>query len=706
MKLLSFINIKRKQLYLFLLPAVVAVLGVMHIMQHPVTHYSGSDPAYAYLINGLTLATGSSDIGHTDNPGTTVQVFEAIVIRFVYLFRSAPSVTDDVIANPELYIMAGRTGMLIVNTLLMVWLGFFVWKRTGGKKWLALGMQTILFYSQYLIIYFALLMPEAFLISGGIVLSGICIHLLHAPELTHRRKIKYAAAFAVVTAFMAVTKFPAIVLFLIPLTLLSGNLYKLIYLVFTFVSAYIFILPARAKISNFFDFIFGILTHKGRYGSGEEGFADADVFLSNIYTHFHYNILYFLILSISLLIILAGFVRYKKWMQPHALKYRLLAGILLAGIANVVMASKAFAYHYLIAVESLSGLAVCTIMLILFSIWPEIKQILSALTKPVVQFSLLGAYSTLLLYLHAPYYNFTFQTQDHSTEVIIAFKQQGKLPAIFSSRYCNGPSPVCGFDFGIAFSGEIRHTFAKHIITYYPDSWIFNPVNGEYKNFLETAIRSDFAKRYPKYLFYMHPSDTTEALAELNKLQSLTDSAGSYVHASRVHQNPHTGEQIWVITSDTTRAAKRFNLVASIVCDFETTQGDSVFTTSMKNMFVGNADLKNNAKARGGKSSLAFSVKESYAGGISLAVAKGMNYEVSIWCKSDTKKRSLNVKSSLINFSADDAVEKTPDGWEKLTLKFSVPQNFEDGNVKLFLWVPEQRGEMVWWDDLEIKVFQ
>ncbi|MCA6362255.1 MAG: hypothetical protein IM638_04415 [Bacteroidetes bacterium] len=706
MKLLSFINLKREQLFLFLLPAVVAVLGVMHIKQHPISHYTSSDPAYAYLMNGLTLATGSFDIGHTDNPGTTVQVFQAVVIRIVYLFRSAPSVVDDVVANPEVYIMAGRTGMFIINTLLLMWLGFFVWKHSGKKMGVALLMQCMLFFSQFLIIYFTLLMPEAFLISGGIVLSGICIHMLYCKELTHARKIRYAIAFSIVTAFMAVTKFPAVVLFAIPLFLLSGNIYKLIYLTGAFICTALFVLPAKNKIAHFFQFLFGILTHKGRYGSGEEGFVNKNDFTNNLYTHYLHNKIYIILLIVCALLLIAGFIRYKKWMAPNALKFRLLGGILIAAAANLAMASKEFAYHYLISVQILSGLALLTALLTVFSIWPQLKLKLQLVARNTLLIPAVCVFSVVLLYPHRVYYNFNFQPQDHSAEVIEAFNAQGKLPAIFSSTYCNGPSPICGFRFGLAFSGDIRMKFAARILKYYPDSWIFNSSNGEYDNFLETALTSDFTKRYPRFLFYIHSSDTLQAYPELKKLAEFTDANGNYVETKRVYRHPVTKEEIWLITSDTTRAGKRFNLIATINSDFETTLGDSVFTSSQKSIYIGNANLKTTTQARSGKTSLAFSSKEAYAGGLELAVAKGFNYEVSIWCKGNTYSRSLNLKSSKINISIDKPYEKTPDGWEKLSIKFSIPNDFEEDRVKIFLWNYDNNGETVWWDDMEIKVFQ
>lgn len=694
-----------KLLLLLVFPAIVAVLGVMHIIQHPVQHYTGSDPAYAYLLNGLTLAEGSADIGHTDNPGTTVQSFTAVVIRAVYLFRTADSVADDVIAHPELYIKAAKIAILLMNVLLVFWLGYVVLKKSGGNWWLTLFLQMILFFSQYLIIYHSLLMPESFLIAGGIVFSAICIHYLYEENFTPRTLIRYGLGFGIVTAFMCVSKFPAVVLVLIPLIALPGNKFKLIYLFSTLISAVIFVFPAREKISNFFGFLFQIVTHKGRYGSGEEGFADGQQFLNQLNGHFQVNKLYFIILFIGILLLLVGLIRFRKLLLPNQNKFRLLAGIILAMLLNVAMASKQFAWHYLISTQILTCVLIVVILFILKQLIHTDKINFSFLRKPLS----LGIFAVilplLLLSLHRPYYKFIFHLQDHSDQVIPTFESFGKLPTIYASRYCNGPSPVCGFDFGFAFSGNIRTYYAEIINKHYPNSWFYNFGNSAYGSFGQAATLKELVMTYPKFLYYINKSDSTEGLSQIQLLENFKDSSGKYVMCKSVYYHPVTHEQIWEITSDTTRANTSKKALAKIICDFETIRGDSVFTSTVDVVYVGNADLKSTEKSRSGKNSLQLNGKAEYGGGVKLPVARGMQYEVAVWCNGNTSKRAIVAQGEGI-YIQSNTPSKTDNNWNLLSISFVVPQDYPQEYVNLFFWNFSGNDEPVYWDDLEIRVFQ
>ena len=63
------------------------------------------DSDYAYLFNGLNVVNTYGDIGHFDHPGTTVQVANAVLIKFFYLIDGKKnSLQEDVLYNPEFYL--------------------------------------------------------------------------------------------------------------------------------------------------------------------------------------------------------------------------------------------------------------------------------------------------------------------------------------------------------------------------------------------------------------------------------------------------------------------------------------------------------------------------------------------------------------------------------------------------------------------------
>ena len=97
---------KRKYPYLifFGIPFLVFLLLIIALRDITRFYYGWFDPGYAYLMNGLTFATGSLDIGHTDHPGTSLQLICALIIKITGFIRGADDLPTDVITNAELYL--------------------------------------------------------------------------------------------------------------------------------------------------------------------------------------------------------------------------------------------------------------------------------------------------------------------------------------------------------------------------------------------------------------------------------------------------------------------------------------------------------------------------------------------------------------------------------------------------------------------------
>ncbi len=412
------------------------------------------------------------------------------------------------------------------------------------------------------------------------------------------------------------------------------------------------------------------------------------------------------IVSIGILLLLVGLIRFRKLLLPNQYKFRLLAGIILAILLNVAMASKQFAWHYLISTQILTCVLIVVILFILKQLINTDKINFSFLRKP----SSLGAFAVilplLLLSLHRPYYKFTFHLQDHSDQVVPAFDSLGKLPTVYASRYCNGPSPACGFDFGFAFSGDIRTYYAEIINKYYPNSWFYNFGNSAYGSFGQAATLNELVMTYPKFLYYINKSDSTEGLSQIHLLENFKDSSGKYVMCKSVYYHPVTHEQIWEITSDTARANAKKKALAKIICDFETIRGDSVFTSTVDVVYVGNADLKSTEKSRSGKNSLQLNGKAEYGGGVKLPVARGMQYEISVWFNGNTPKRAIVMQGEGINALSNVPTKTDNNNWKLLTMSFTIPQDYPKEYVNLFFWNFSGNDDPVYWDDLEIKVFQ
>ncbi|MEO5569462.1 MAG: hypothetical protein ABIT08_05770, partial [Bacteroidia bacterium] len=79
------------------------VLNSAIVIERNPFYSSWSDPTYDYLFNGLNLARGHLD-GHADHPGTPLQIYSGITIKFFHLFSNEDDIIKDVILRPEWYL--------------------------------------------------------------------------------------------------------------------------------------------------------------------------------------------------------------------------------------------------------------------------------------------------------------------------------------------------------------------------------------------------------------------------------------------------------------------------------------------------------------------------------------------------------------------------------------------------------------------------
>src|SRR5579885_2870698 len=90
---------------LFILPLLYLVATVLVLHRIWPFYSLFPDPYYAYLMNGVNLASGHMEIGHIDHPGTPVQCFAAIIIFFTHFVTDKGILYHDVLSNPEKYLL-------------------------------------------------------------------------------------------------------------------------------------------------------------------------------------------------------------------------------------------------------------------------------------------------------------------------------------------------------------------------------------------------------------------------------------------------------------------------------------------------------------------------------------------------------------------------------------------------------------------------
>ena len=332
---------KTKYIYFLALPIIYLVLEYFKFPLLPHYYSSNPDPTYIYLMNGLNIADGNWELGHYDNPGTPLHILTGLLLWIIHFFSGQGDITNDVIMHPEFYIKRCVSILFFMKALALYFVGYKI-TRVTKNLFIGLGFQLI-----PLFILERLSTPG--LIHPDILLDILCLLFVAYlfPVLYRKNKPisfietwRYVVPLAMIVGAMAATKISTIGLVLVPLLVFAGWRSKALFLITGVGFFYLFTLPVFSRLDEFLEFIMGIATHKGQYGSGEAGFITLADFTNNVYHLYARE----LTLTLTYVISLIGgayfsIKRTNNW------------GFLLLGIASAytfqtIIIGKHFSYHY------------------------------------------------------------------------------------------------------------------------------------------------------------------------------------------------------------------------------------------------------------------------------------------------------------------------------------------------------------------------
>lgn len=372
---------KIKRLYypvLVVLPVIMALTTVfLNDARGPYWLGSNSDPEYVYLLNAANLA-GLKGVGHIDHPGTPVQVLGAVTIKVVHFFNFSSEIDwrTDVLQRPEYYLKAINIVMTALNVLMLLTLGMFTCFLTNNF-WLSLWLQISPFFSVTLLQFgLTRVTPEPLLFFSSSLMIVVLMFVLkaHSDNLTTpEENVIMIFIFGIITGFGIACKVTFIPLVLIPLILLPKIKNKIIYLFAAVISFIIFTLPIIRMYPRFFDWVFNLLTHSGRYGSGPSKLISTQKYINNI-KHLLVGNPFFSIILILALVIVVMTLLIPRLRKTHCstIHFKLLAAVAAAQLIGLLMVSKHPAHHYLLPVLNLSGIA----LFFIFLYFKHLKELL------------------------------------------------------------------------------------------------------------------------------------------------------------------------------------------------------------------------------------------------------------------------------------------------------------------------------------------
>lgn len=649
-----------------------------------------NDPEYIYLMNELCICDGQS-VGHIDNPGTTLMQIGAGTIAAKHLISNPDNDTmvEQVLKNPDVYIEATRKVIVILNALLLVFLGWIVFRKTGSA-WVALLIQISTFLSVYILdTIWGKLSPEPLLFfMTGLYVS--LVFLFYHDE--NKKHWKYVILFALITGAGLATKATFLPLFILPLFILPSIKRKLFYLLGIVPAFVLFTIPAIPEYDRMFFWFRDMIGHSGIYGSGEEGMIDTKTYFPNILRILSFFPGFTVILVTGISTLSAVFFSGKRRIVAEELK--ILAGLLVTSVVGILLVAKHYGgNHYLIPVLLLSGLTLFILVKIAEELF-DFKAIKTYLVPVMV-----SVFAVFIIWNHPGQMIISNkQYKEASVEIDSAnlWVSQNYGQYTHVNFYIYSINKFTGLKFGNDFA---KGKLLSHLKRMFPKTYFYELSSNSYYNWnLKTSLSDIVETNGNKILLMNGPADSMQ-VAEMEKLGFPL-------------VNVYKGKAQNIFILDTLKytppAEDKNQQIDSTICfNAETYSADGKFFTGSNAEIFGPVNALSTEEYRSVSHSIKLDDSNPFALDFSLKNVKpGEIYQVEVWRKSDTSRGFLVLTTedpNILYMAQKDAVIFDEKGWELLRIKIEIDGKLDGKNLKLYLWNPEKK--IAYFDDLCIKKF-
>lgn len=668
-----------------ILPAIFLVTG----LNFHRTWFSG-DPEYAYLLNGINIANLKS-VGHTDNPGTPVQMYSAVVLRVAHFlnFSEKAELQKAVLSNPDYYVELERKISVIINALMMLIMGIAVY-RLLKNPWFSLILQVTPFLSSNLLEHaWTKVSPEPVLIFTVMAL----VILLVAYYCSNNKQNRwYPWIFGAVVGFGLATKATFIPLAVIPFILLEGWRRKWIYLAAIVPAFILFTAPAIPQYPHMAKWFLGLSTHTGTYGQGGTGIIDPLQYIGALGSIVENNLAMVLVIVAAAIFLFLMFLKgdFRSLIKNNA-ELRIILALLAAQVLGILMVAKHYhANHYLIPGNSLIGAIFVFSILYFREKGSGLKaEVTSKL--PAIVFFLLALGSLLnVSYLQEADHGYVITNEEY-TKVMTQVEHDypGYVKAYY---YPTSINPYSALRWGSVYSRQYNLPVLQQV---YPQGIFYDTRINAFQTWETTIAPDELIREYGgKILLIGGPMNPEEKQKVINGGLSL--------------KNIYFGRTQAVYEVDTANSILFSGLVTSPAlwsyeCNADTLSSDKQF-------FIQNGQKWRNSwnetgdAPRSGKQSVKLTAENIYAMEHYIdSVTPGQQYSISAWRKGGGPKAFIVACSPVSGgFYQQSANHMKVDGngWEQVMLNITIPPDYKGNTLKVYLW--NDSGETVYFDDLSI----
>jgi hypothetical protein len=649
------------------------------------------DPVYAYLMNGLTFALGSNDIGHVDHPGTPLQLFIALVITMIGWFHNSGDLATDVLTHPEYYLRIISITLGILNCTVIWMLGNFAFKKLQNTQ-LAVAIQLLPLLSAQLATFMPVVACETMITFLALAIAAVIIVYDNQKE----ESTKLVLLIAILSALMVATKISTIVILVVPFLVFAKAQSKAIYLGTTVLLFLLFVLPVLGKLGIFTNLLSQMATHTGQYGSGEAKLFDFTIFFHSL----NMMLVKEFPFTLHVLLLPVGGVVIARKGISGSLK-RIYIAMAVATVFQMLVVARHYSFHYLMPIFALCMPLHGYCWIRFFQ--PKISQVSSRILSLIVILLVAGVFIRLVVKNN--FHKGIVNSVEKTTQMVQS-DLKGKY--IIMTEYNNDSAfPEPALRFGLSYTGgNMKGRYVPVLAAAYPDNYLWNSRDG-FTNWKGSYLASEVFAADDKIYIYANTSSCEFSKEKINEM-ILQSEMTNFVSLKFVYQNESKGEVIAQATIDHIKLTDYYRSFVSIETDMEevTPEGDLIKSNNPEYTFKGGT-LLSEKFARSGQRSILLTASSPYGSNISIPVSIGTHFKVECWQKSQGQKPAFVVatasKSEIFYKTSGQSIYSTND-WTRTELNISIPKDYPESTVQFYLWNPTQ--DSIWVDDFHLSIFK
>ena len=665
-----------------LLPVVFLLVGLnIHLAKF------GNDPNYVYLLNSTAICDGEN-VGYIDHPGTTViQIGAAAIAVQHFLSDNDQTLVRHVLEHPHEFVLGIRNVLLVLNTLILIVLGWVAIRKTKSV-WIAILLQaSTLITTNALDHIWTKISPEPFLffITCIYVIAGLYFYFEE-----NKNSYKYVIIFSLITGAGLATKATFLPLAIFPFLVIPTYKKKFIY-AFGIIPAFVlFTIPIIPEYENMYYWFRGLSSHSGIYGHGEKGFINLNTYLPNIIAILKNNPVFAVVLLLGLIVATTGLVQLVRKKQKLSRELHFLGGLLTVGFFGVLFVAKHYhSNHYLIPELLLVGL------ITFFIIETGARKLGSNSFRKII-YPLIAIAFVAYVFIKQPpriqYFDYGYQITNEemdSTRAMIENKYPGYTKIYY---YPNSLNIYSALNFGDVYT---QRRLLPEIKNVHGDVYFYHSIGKVIKNWNTEIYLDDLVKREGKRILLIGgPRDEQEA-------EKMWENGFPL-------DNIYRGRLQAIYKLDTIaynyQELRKKNAAEFIVFNAEkTTENGEAFIAS-NGRKIGNTANRTAEKAKSGNYSVKMDSQTEYALEYKLYELKeGEDFEVTIWRYPAQGSGILVIASEdakLFYKTQNSVIQTDEDGWGLLRIRFTVPPELGGKMLKIYLWNRDK--ETIYYDDLSI----